>query len=121
MRCVLNDQGTIDWIAPVDGYLGAHSSRRNRFRSSNPQLSTGDWDRQVHKNLTFLTVAAVAIYGVLWLLGSEGTAALGLSQEVSSQTLFRSLLVNFVCILSLWFILYARPEKWRGRVWMLNY
>ena len=40
------------------------------------------WDRQVHKNLTFLTVAAVAIYGVLWLLGSEGTAALGLSQEV---------------------------------------
>lgn len=37
---------------------------------------------QVHKNLTYLTVAAVAIYGVLWLLGSEGTAALGLSQEV---------------------------------------
>jgi hypothetical protein len=40
------------------------------------------WGRQVHKNLTFLTVVAVAIYGVLWLLGSEGTASLGLSQEV---------------------------------------
>jgi len=41
---------------------------------------------EVHKNLTFLTVAAVAIYGVLWLLGSEGTAALGLSQEVGIFT-----------------------------------
>ena len=36
----------------------------------------------MHKSLTFLTVAAIAAYSVLWLLGSEGTASLGLSQEV---------------------------------------
>ena len=39
----------------------------------------------VHKHLTYVTIAAVAIYGVVWLLGSEGTAALGLSQEVAAR------------------------------------
>ena len=54
-----------------------------------PHLACGCvWYLQVHKNLTFLTVAAIAIYGVLWLLGSEGTAALGLSQEVLAFSWF---------------------------------
>jgi hypothetical protein len=54
-----------------------------------PHLAFGCvWYLQVHKNLTFLTVAAIAIYGVLWLLGSEGTAALGLSQEVLAFSWF---------------------------------
>ena len=55
----------------------------------------------MHKNLTFLTVAAIAIYGILWLLGSEGTAALGLSQEVPDHSPLQG---PDVRILFIWFI-----------------
>lgn len=43
--------------------------------------------QEIQKNLVYLTVAAISVYTVLWLLGSEGTAALGLSQEVAIFTL----------------------------------
>ncbi len=37
---------------------------------------------EIHKHLTYITVVSIVVYSLLWLLGSEGTAALGLSQEV---------------------------------------
>ena len=37
---------------------------------------------EIHKHLTYITVVSLIIFSLLWLLGSEGTAALGLSQEV---------------------------------------
>mmetsp|Transcript_60511 Transcript_60511/g.143874 ORF Transcript_60511/g.143874 Transcript_60511/m.143874 type:complete len:245 (-) Transcript_60511:50-784(-) len=36
------------------------------------------------KTLTYITIACTAIYPLVWLLGSEGTAAMGLSQEVGA-------------------------------------
>eukprot|EP00960_Hanusia_phi_P074018 768137-Hanusia_phi.AAC.4 len=39
------------------------------------------------KMLTYITIACSCIYSVVWLLGSEGTAALGLTQEVGIITL----------------------------------
>jgi bacteriorhodopsin len=47
----------------------------------------------IHKYLTYITIASIAIYSLLWLLGSEGTAGLGLSQEVCSPSSFTSLLM----------------------------
>ncbi len=41
---------------------------------------------EIHKHLTYLTIVALVVYSLLWLLGSEGTAALGLSQEVRFST-----------------------------------
>jgi bacteriorhodopsin len=38
---------------------------------------------EIHKHLTYLTIVSLVVYSLLWLLGSEGTAALGLSQEVT--------------------------------------
>jgi hypothetical protein len=94
MRCVQNYQGINNFVAPEDGFLGV-CNLQGTDRNLNLLPA---WNWQVHKNLTYLTVAAVAIYGVLWLLGSEGTAALGLSQEVAvpsqyqgSQSHFSSL------------------------------
>jgi len=40
----------------------------------------------IHKHLTYITVVSIVVYSLLWLLGSEGTAALGLSQEVGLFT-----------------------------------
>jgi len=36
----------------------------------------------VMQTLTWITIVCTCIYPLIWLLGSEGTAALGLSQEV---------------------------------------
>mmetsp|Transcript_28170 Transcript_28170/g.91304 ORF Transcript_28170/g.91304 Transcript_28170/m.91304 type:complete len:280 (-) Transcript_28170:1355-2194(-) len=41
----------------------------------------------VYKILTYITIASSCIYSIVWLLGSEGTAALGLTQEVGLITL----------------------------------
>uniref|UniRef100_A0A7S0MSK8 Rhodopsin n=1 Tax=Cryptomonas curvata TaxID=233186 RepID=A0A7S0MSK8_9CRYP len=41
---------------------------------------------EIHKHLTYLTIVSLVVYSLLWLLGSEGTAALGLSQEVGIFT-----------------------------------
>lgn len=42
--------------------------------------------KEVMRTLTWLTIICWVAYIVLWLLGSEGTAALGLSQEVGLTT-----------------------------------
>ena len=36
----------------------------------------------VCKMLTYMVIGATCVFPIMWLLGSEGTAALGLSQEV---------------------------------------
>jgi len=43
--------------------------------------------KEVMRTLTWLTIISYIAYIVLWLLGSEGTAALGLSQEVGLTTI----------------------------------
>jgi bacteriorhodopsin len=45
-------------------------------------LATLEGANENRKNLTYITIACTFIYPLVWLLGSEGTAALGLSQEV---------------------------------------
>lgn len=37
---------------------------------------------EIAKMLTYITMATTCVFPLMWLLGSEGTAALGLSQEV---------------------------------------
>ena len=39
------------------------------------------------KTLTWLTIIAWIVYPILWIVGSEGTAALGLSQQVDPHAL----------------------------------
>jgi len=41
----------------------------------------------IYKILSYITIATLCIYPLVWLCGSEGTAALGLSQEVGLLTL----------------------------------
>merc|ERR1719183_1537495 len=37
------------------------------------------------KGMTYLVVCCFCVYPIVWVIGSEGTAALGLSQQVPSQ------------------------------------
>jgi len=40
----------------------------------------------IHKHLNILMIVVLCVYPLVWLLGSEGTASLGLSQEVAALT-----------------------------------
>jgi len=42
---------------------------------------------QILKTLTWLTIISWLVYPIIWILGSEGTAALGLSQQVGLITI----------------------------------
>jgi len=42
---------------------------------------------QILKTLTWLTIISWLVYPIIWILGSEGTAALGLSQQVRLITI----------------------------------
>ena len=41
-----------------------------------------DGANDIYKMLTYITIGCGCVYPLVWILGSEGTASLGLTQEV---------------------------------------
>lgn len=47
-----------------------------------------DGANDIHRALNIVVIVFLCVYPIVWLLGSEGTASLGLSQEVIARSMF---------------------------------
>jgi hypothetical protein len=57
----------------------------------------------IYKALTYMVIGCYSIFNLLWLMGSEGSASLGLSQEVCTHLIIYIYIYIYIYICALLF------------------